>query len=296
MNKIKYLAVREWDQWDVATWLRNRHFENLCEKFVNEEITGHRLLLLSEQDLRSLVSQGIARKRLWRDLRNLMERMDYSDSEAEQTAASLERSSADLVVYTHRLVTAGLSTQNIHSIHNIPLRLSQAGVHSSLHVFKINEVFEREKVKLRSQVPVHITYDSKSQTFGSLVNIYLRLRGFPTTERQESPDTVHHANCLIVVLMDSHIDPKVESDIEFALNNGKRVLLVVGERLPLEEVDLNLEELEVVRWIHDYQKAGIDRIEKLITYNEESEEKACLKTRSISIDSGIDVCTKIPEY
>lgn len=144
---MKYSAVIEWDEEEVATWLRHRHFDSLCESFVREEITGSRLLLLSEKELRGLVSQGITRKRLWRDLRTMMERLDYRNSEAEQTAASLEVSGPDLLVYTHRLVSAGLSTQNIINIHNIPLRLAQAGVHTSLHVFKIKEVLEREKNK-----------------------------------------------------------------------------------------------------------------------------------------------------
>lgn len=115
------------------------------------------------------------------------------------------------------------------------------------------------------------------------MEIYLRLRGFTATDISRQSE-------VLIAVLDNHIDHQVEEHIKLALQNGQRVLLVVNERLKLNEVDLNLEGLEVVRWVHDYQKAGIDKIEKFITYNQDDDYNACLRTRSLSVDSGIDVC------
>lgn len=78
----------------------------------------------------------------------------------------------------------------------------------------------------------------------------------------------------------------MEGYINEALKNGENVLLVVPEILNLDEVQLNLDEINVVRWVHDYQKAVIDRIEKIITNSEDYNLK---RSRSMSVDSGIDV-------
>merc|ERR1719510_876270 len=53
--------------------------------------------------MKDFVSNGIVRKRLWRDLKNLKNSLDYSNSEAEQTANLLASTSSELVEHTHRL-------------------------------------------------------------------------------------------------------------------------------------------------------------------------------------------------
>ena len=288
---MKYLNVIEWEEEQVAAWLRDRDFNSLCETFVSRQITGTKLLQLTERHLKCLVIHGILRKRLWRDLRTLMQSLDYSNSEAEQTAASLEDTSSDLLIYTHRLVTAGLITQNIEQIENVADRLREVGIENRLHLLKIKEAFEKEKNKLRSKIPLHITYHRKSQTLASLVDIYLKLRGFRTTKSQDSSskESLLVCECLVVVL-DSHIDQSVEDNIQLAINNGLKVLLVVDERLNLNEGHLNLSGVEVVRWVHDYQEAAILKIERYVTHRGQRNHDNLMKTRSISVDSGIDIC------
>ena len=70
------------------------------------------------------------------------------------------------------------------------------------------------------------------------------------------------------------------------------MILVVEEHLNLnqKDVSVNLEEVKVVRWIHDYQEAAIDRLEKIITTETVKYLENSMKTRSISVDSGIDIC------
>jgi len=278
---MKYLNVIQWDQLEVSAWLASRGYNT------DLQVTGDTLLQLSEREMKHFVSNGIVRKRLSRDLKSLKRSLDYSNSEAEQTAKLLASTSSDLVEHTHRLVTSGLSLENIDLVDNIHLRLAEAGIENNLHLQKIQAVLEREKNKPKGKV--HITYDSRSRTFGSLVDIYLKLRGFQTTGSGES-GSVLHSDCLVVVLIDTDGLQTSEEEIKDALENGLTVVLVVEEHLNLNDVSWNLEEVKIVRWIHDYQEAVIDRIEKIITTDTVKSLENSMKTRSISVDSGIDDC------
>jgi len=274
---MKYNNVIQWDQLEVASWLDTRGYKT------DLHVTGDILLQLSEKQIKPLVNNGIVRKRLCRDLKNLKNSLDYSNSEAEQTAQVLASTSPDLVEHTHRLLSSGLCLENIDQIDNISLRLAEVGIENSLHLGKIQAIFEREKNKQKGKV--HIAHDSRSQIFGSLVDIYLKLRGFQTSGSREC-GSIHDADILVVVLTNTDSLQTVEEEIQEALHNGLPVVLVVEERLDLDDVSWNLEEVKVVRWIHDYQDAVIDRIEKIIT----SDTVKSMKTRSISVDSGIDEC------
>lgn len=278
---MKYVNVLQWDELEVSAWLAARGYNT------DLLVDGDTLLQLSEREIKHFVSNGIVRKRLSRDLKNLRRSLDYSNSEAEQTAKLLASTSSDLVEHTHRLLTSGLSLENIDLVDNISLRLAEAGIENNLQLQKIQAVLEREKNKLKGKV--HIAYDSRSQTFGSLVDIYLKLRGFQTTG-SGGQASVLHSDCLVVVLIDTDGLQTSEDEIKDALENGLTVVLVVEERLNLNDVSWNQEEVKVVRWIHDYQEAVIDRLEKIITSDTVKCLENSMKTRSISVDSGIDDC------
>ena len=288
---MKYLNVIQWDELEVSAWLATRGYsKDTSERFLNLQVTGDILLQLSERQIKDFVSNGIVRKRLWRDLKNLKKTLDYTNSEAEQTAALLAFSgSSDLVEHTHSLVSAGLSWENIELSENISERLALTGIENSLHLGKIQAVLEREKNKLKGKV--QISCDSRSQTFGSLVDIYLKLRGFQTTGGKESASLLH-SDSLVVVLSNTDSLQTSQEEIKDALHHGLTVVLVVEERLNLNLNDVggNLEEVKVVRWVHDYQEAVIDRIEKIITTDTVKSLENSMKSRSISVDSGIDDC------
>ena len=291
---MKYNTVIQWDELEVSAWLATRGYNTqLVERFVNLQVTGDILLQLSEKQIKHFLSNGILRKRLARDLRNLKKSLDYSNSDAELTAnllsSSSSSSSSDLVEHTHRLVSSGLSLENIELSDNISQRLEEAGIENNLHLVKIQALYERERNKLKGNV--HITSDSKSQTLGSLVDIYLKLRGFQTTGGRES-ESLLHSDCLLVVLSNTDSLQASEDQIQAALHHGLTVILVVEEHLNLnqKDVSVNLEEVKVVRWIHDYQEAAIDRLEKIITTDTVKYLENSMKTRSISVDSGIDIC------
>ena len=314
---MSYRDIVQWSAGEVGAWLTRRGHQELCDIFMERDISGDQMLTLTERQLQGLVRSGIQRKRLVRDLRMLQRSLDYTDSGAEVTAARLQAVSADLVEYTHKLVRAGLRIEAGEDIEDMDTALRSVGVENIGHLIKIREMMEQE-ISSRSPSPVsespltsvHImsSGDSHSRTFASLVQIYLQLRGLEVTKTEagllSSLDTenILDAEAVVVVLQgDYHHDEVLEEELSIAQELDKNIILVVDEHFDLSRVEELLDDsdsVKTIRWIHDYQDAAVNRIVQFIKTEEgESWSKGqcrdklrCGQTLSVSIDSGIDVC------
>ena len=316
---MSYRDIVQWSAGEVGAWLTKRGHSGLCDIFMERDIGGEHMLRLTERQLQGLVTSGIQRKRLVRDLRMLQRSLDYSDCSAAQTAARLQEVSADLVEYTHRLVSAGLTIETVEEVEDIDTALRTAGVENIGHLIKIREMMEQEMSSRSSSVSesslarlssVHIISggDSHSRTFASLVQIYLQLRGLDVTKTEagflSSLDTenILDAEAVIVVLQgDYKYDKVMEEEISIAQELDKNIILVVDEHFDLGRVE-NLfddsDNVKTIRWIHDYQDAAVTRIVQFIQTEERESWSAeqssgkmrCSQKLSVSVDSGIDVC------
>ena len=318
---MSYRDIVQWSAGEVGAWLTRRGHSELCDIFMEMDIGGDQMLRLTERQLQGLVRSGIQRKRLVRDLRMLQRSLDYSDTSAAVTAARLQGVSADLVEYTHRLVSAGLTMEGVGEVEDMDTALRSAGVENIGHLIKIREMMEQEissrssssslsETSLASLASVHIISggDSHSRTFASLVQIYLQLRGLDVTKTEagflSSLDTenILDAEAVIVVLQgDYHHDEVLEEEISIAQELDKNIILVVDEHFDLGRVE-NLfddsDNVKTIKWIHDYQDAAVDRIVQYIrtedgdSWSAErcSDKMRCGQKLSVSIDSGIDVC------
>ena len=316
---MNYGDIVEWSAGEVCTWLTRRGHADLCHIFMERDMGGDTLLVLTERQLLGLVPGGIQRKRLARDIRLLQRSLDYTHSRAADTARRLQEASPDLVQYTHRLVRHGLHMESMGEVEDLDKALRSAGVENIGHLIKIREMLEQgrssrsssvtcSESSLASLASVHITSggDSHSRTFASLVQIYLQLRGLDVTKTEasfrSSLDTEHilDAEAVIVVLQgDYHHDEVLEEELSTAQQLGKNIILVVDENFELRRVGDLLEQedrVKTVRWIHDYQDAAVDRIVQVISAGERqswghcSEKMRLCSKLSASIDSGIDVC------
>ena len=304
---MKYSEIIQWSVEEVVIWLCKRGFDSLSQAFMDQDINGDTLFQLTERDLSVLVKNGIQRKRLWRDLRTLMRNIDYSDSFASETALMLANISPDLVEYTHKLVSAGLDSENIENVGgDVETNLRLAGVENLTHLLKIKDALERikhqkERVRMRSILPnnVYIITDSKSKTFASLVEIYLQLRGHHVIRNSFSlleadHESIMEADTVVAVLQKEsceEVEDLVLDEIEHVQKCDKNLVMVVEEVANIAHFwdnIKNMEEIKVIRWIHDYQEAAVDKIENQI------QQVPCCKSfnhlRSISMDSGIDSC------
>ena len=318
---MSYRDIVQWSAGEVGAWLTKRGHSGLCDIFMERDIRGEHMLRLTESQLQGLVTSGIQRKRLVRDLRMLQRSLDYSDCSAAQTAARLQEVSADLVEYTHRLVSAGLTIETVEEVEDIDTALRDAGVENIGHLIKIREMMEQEMSSRSSSSSVsesplarlssvHIISggDSHSRTFASLVQIYLQLRGLDVTKTEagffSSLDTenILDAEAVIVVLQgDYEYDEVMEEEISIAQELDKNIILVVDEHFDLGRVE-NLfddsDSVKTIRWIHDYQDAAVTRIVQFIQTEEReswsveqsSDKMRCSQKLSVSVDSGIDVC------
>ena len=150
---MSYRDIVQWSAGEVGAWLTRRGHQELCDIFMERDISGDQMLTLTERQLQGLVRSGIQRKRLVRDLRMLQRSLDYTDSGAEVTAARLQAVSADLVEYTHKLVRAGLRIEAGEDIEDMDTALRSAGVENIGHLIKIREMMEQE-ISSRSPSPV----------------------------------------------------------------------------------------------------------------------------------------------
>merc|ERR1719336_204392 len=263
------------------------------------------MLQLTEKSLTDLVKNGIMRKRLWRDLRLFKRSLDYSKSSAEITANILTEISEDLVEYSHNMITAGLIVDSIDIVDDIEYRLKEAGVENITHFYKIKEILERQQIQKLKQNPInmnnsiYITSDIHSRTFASLVQLYLQLRGVNSITNDFTRFRINMENIIdsdnFVAVLQSSSDDKIDEvlmeEIKLAQELNKNIILVVDEKFEQDIIDTidHVEDITMIRWIHDYQKAAMDRIEKFIRTSSvlvKNQNIGCYsKLQSVSIDS-----------
>ena len=312
-------TVFSWSVEDVAWWLERRGFGDLADTFSEMLVDGDLLMQLSERDLKEDlgVRNGIVRKRLWRELRKLMRNVDYSLSEGESTAQFLRNISSELVEYTHRLVTRGLTHQYMDTlaIEDVEDALKHAGVENIAHRYKIKQALKTQPEKVE-EYDVYLSYVETSKTFASLVEIYLRMRGLvvfkdlrdSTRISQESLANIDRSNSFVVVLpanageMLDKVDDAAKEEFIHAVEAGVTIIPVVEEDFKGTE-DGSVGELlrqmmegrRVVRWIHEYQEASMDKLEDIIRreggrrgWGRGGSDLQFSKMRSVSVDSGIE--------
>ena len=299
---MKYSDIVEWSAVEVAKWLVSRGFDSVVDTFLERDIDGDQLLLLTERSLTALVKSGIMRKRLWRDLRLLMRSLDYSASAADLTAEKLADTGVELVEFTHKLVRAGLQLETVtrEDLGDLDTRLRLAGVESLAGRYRVREMLEAEAraAGAGGGVVVIGPGDSSSRTFTSLVTIHLQLRGLPVSLDMATANLC--ATESVVLVLQHGAKLAEEEDllelVHSAQQQDKRIILVTDEMFDLGAVEgvLDTADLEVehVRWIHDYQEAAVDKIEKLIRTGptEKTNTITCSKDFCGSMDSGMDDC------
>ena len=299
---MKYSDIVEWNAVEVAKWLVGRGFDSVVDTLLERDIDGDQLLLLTERSLAALVKSGITRKRLWRDLRLLMRSLDYSASTADLTAEKLADTGVELVEFTHKLVRAGLQLETVtrEDLGDLDTRLRLAGVESLASRFRVREMLEAEAraAGAGGGVVVIGPGDSSSRTFTSLVTIHLQLRGLPVSLDMATAN-LSATESVVLVLQHGAKLAKEEDLLELvhtAQQLDKRIILVTDEMFDLSTVEVVLDtadlDVEHVRWIHDYQEAAVDKIEKLIRTGatEKTNIITCSKDFCGSMDSGTDDC------
>merc|ERR1712156_1248186 len=256
------MDVPIWTVEDVLSWVRRNGFSAFADEFKKCEVDGDLLLSLDENDLKDdlRIDNGITRKRFIRELNNLKKNADYSCRDHSGVAAFL--SSIDHKCYSYNLIKAEMDPQYMKKLNASDLDdmlKNDARISSKFHRHQIIEachhditgngnnlnhypsvITEDVDAGQQDHYDVYLTYAGSnhgSDQLASLLAIELQLRGFRVFNPSEK-------NLKII--------PVTVSDFQFP---------------DLEELPEDMRgfvTMNAVRWVHDYQPACVEKLERFI--------------------------------
>ncbi|XP_048734278.1 NAD(+) hydrolase sarm1-like isoform X3 [Ostrea edulis] len=197
--------VPVWSVIDVAHWVAQVGFKDFVQNFIDCQVDGDILLLLTEQELETSIKMDckIARKRFLRELKSLKITADYSSCDPSQMDAWLMKILPDLSQYTYEMLKAGMNKEVLASTNNEELEIVcgiKNGIHRRLMLEHVEDLYTalpmpkygsigsltRQKsidptgfASYPKAVDVFISYRrSNGSQLASLLKVHLQLRGF----------------------------------------------------------------------------------------------------------------------
>lgn len=308
--------VPVWSVVDVAHWVAQVGFKDYVHNFMDCQVDGDILLLLTEQELECSIKIDckIARKRFLRELKSLKITADYSSCDPSQMDAWLMKILPDLSQYTYEMLKAGMNKEVLASTNNEELEVVcgiKNGIHRRLILEHVEDLYTalpmpkygsigsltRQKsidptgfASYPKAVDVFISYRrSNGSQLASLLKVHLQLRGFSVfldIDRLRAGKfdenllmNIRLAKHFLLVLTPSALDrcigdeeqqDWIHKEIVTALESDCNIIPVLDNfDWPLPEV-LPSDMQQVVyfngvRWVHDYQDACVDKVEKFLT-------------------------------
>jgi len=297
-DSVQSSQVPLWSVEDVVAWVNKAGFQEYASAFHDCGVDGDMLLQLTDQEIKDDIgiSNGILRKRFIRELKDLKKNADYTSCDGGMTANFLNRISNDFKVYTYNLVLKELSLDFMKRLNASDLEdmLKDSGVESSIHRHKIIEaVLNPDDDSLLDTMfsdptcDVYLSYPKNGGAeLASLIKIQLEMRDF--TVFSDAHDSVGMTESFISQIKDSRYfvvvlppgaldscledttgSDRLHTEIAAALSANTKIIPVTADfQWPQpEELPEDIRALAYfngVRWVHDYQDACIDKLEKFI--------------------------------
>ncbi|XP_050097994.1 NAD(+) hydrolase sarm1 isoform X3 [Anopheles aquasalis] len=287
-----------WSIEDVREWVKQIGFTEYEQHFYESKVDGDLLLQLQESNLREDIGikNGIQRIRFERELQNLKKMADYSSRDPDGIHSFLNRIGPEYTIYTYSLLNAGVDLESLRDLDEDQL-ISPCGIKNSIHRARILNVIRlsdsipalRSEQSTEKSLDVFVSYRrSNGSQLASLLKVHLELRGFSVfidVERLEAGkfdnnllQSIRHAKHFLLVLtpeaLDRCLDDSdgkdwVHREIVAALNSDCNIIPIIDnfewpapERLP--EDMRGVCHFNGVRWIHDYQDACVDKLERFM--------------------------------
>ncbi|XP_076253319.1 sterile alpha and armadillo motif isoform X12 [Rhynchophorus ferrugineus] len=290
-----------WSTEDVEQWVRQIGFSEIVNSFVESRVDGDLLLQLTEDNLKDDIGliNGIKRKRFTRELQKLKRMADYTSRDSANINTFLQSLGPEFSIYTYSLLNAGIETKDaLRNISEDQL-LNECGILNSIHRYRIMEGIRQLENRIGSDLSddnpdksldVFVSYRrSNGSQLASLLKVHLQLRGFSVfidVERLEAGkfdnnllQSIQKAKHFLLVLTpnalerckDDH-DKKdwVHREIVAALSANCNIIPII-DNFTFPEPDELPEDMRqichfnAVRWIHDYQDACVDKLERFVT-------------------------------
>jgi len=291
-----------WSVEDVSRWVQQAGFQDFCDSFTDLRVDGDMLLQLTEQEIKDDIglTNGILRKRFMRDLKELKKSADYTSCDGGLMANFLNKISPEFKVYTYNLILKELSLDFMQRLTTVDLddMLKDSGMESSIHRHKIIEAvmnMDEDNSTLSDSAysepgnDVFISYSKHGGAeLASLIKIQLEMRDREMSIFADCHDhsevvsdkilsKITDSRYYLLVLQPGGLDTcmrhtsryRLHIELVTALRSGAKIIPVtVDFTWPSPEMipeDIRaITSFNGVRWIHDYQDACIDKIERFI--------------------------------
>lgn len=287
-----------WSSEDVREWVRQIGFAEYANNFVESRVDGDLLLQLTEENLRDDIGirNGIQRKRFERELQNLKKMADYSSKDVTNLNNFLLGIGQEFSTYTYSMLNAGVDKESIPYISEDQL-LNECGIHNSIHRVRIIDAIRASESEWKEEfkdqpdksLDVFISYRrSNGSQLASLLKVHLELRLFSVfidVERLEAGkfdnnllQSIKQARNFLLVLTPKALDRCFEDgeckdwvhrEIVAALQSNCNIIPILDnftwpepEQLPSDMRAIS--KFNGVRWIHDYQDACVDKLERFM--------------------------------
>jgi len=295
-----------WTVEEVASWVSRTGFHDYSPAFRECGVDGDMLLQLTDTEIKDDIgiTNGILRKRFIRELRELKKTADYTSCDGGLTANFLGRVGPEYRGYTYSLILGELSLDLMQSgrlsSNDLEDMLKDCGVESAIHRHKIVDAVvngtddDSFADSLYSEPPwvpdVYLSYPSRNGgELASLIQKQLERRGLSIyVDPHDSPllsesslNQIRESRHMVLVLPTGGLDScHVEGDLLHAelvaaLAAGSKIIPVTADfQWPsLDEMPSSIRDIasfNSVRWVHDYQDACLDKLDRFIRGEEGS--------------------------
>ncbi|KAL1122631.1 hypothetical protein AAG570_002958 [Ranatra chinensis] len=229
-----------WNFDDVVTWISQIGFGEFAENFATSRVDGDLLLQLTEENLRNDIGikNGILLKRFTRELHHLKRKGDFSSRDTGNLNGFLRSIKPEFTVYTYQMLQAGVRE----------CFLSSLTVHLQIRGFSVFLDVERlEAGKFDNNLLKNIR---QAKNFLLVLTPDSLERCKIDTERK---DWIHRevvaaleSRCNIIPIMDNFDWPEPDD-----LPEDMRAVCTFNG----------------VKWIHDYQEACVQKLERFLQNN-----------------------------
>jgi hypothetical protein len=291
--------VPTWSVMDVKEWIKQIGFPQYADSFEESRVDGDLLLQLSEDMLREDISMrnGILRRRFLRELTNLKRMSDYSSCDPTNLNGFLQSLGNEYSVYTYDMLNAGIDRDTLMSINEEQL-LCECGIKNKIHRIKIQQGVKVERGEfsitddsssLHKTLDVFISYRrSNGSQLASLLKVHLEIRNlsvFLDVDRLEAGkfdnnllQSIRSARNFVLVLTPGALDrcmgdnderDWIHKEVACALNSQCNIIpvfdnFVMPDTEALPTTMKAVTSYNGVKWIHDYQDACVDKIDRFI--------------------------------
>ncbi|XP_034480546.1 sterile alpha and TIR motif-containing protein 1-like isoform X1 [Drosophila innubila] len=286
-----------WSVEDVQEWVKQIGFNSYLRQFEDSQVDGDLLLKLNQENLRDDIGigNGILLKRFERELQNLKRMADYSSKDTAKMHQFLAEIGTDYCTYTYAMLNAGIDKCTLPHV-NEDMLMTECGIKNAIHRLRIlnsvknleNSLPSSSEENMAKTLDVFVSYRrSNGSQLASLLKVHLQLRGFSVfidVERLEAGkfdngllNSIRQAKNFVLVLTpdalhrcinDDECKDWVHREIVAALNSNCNIIPIMDQHFNwpenLPEDMCSVAHFNGVNWIHDYQDACIDKLERFL--------------------------------